>query len=131
MPATKRVGCHRTPSRPSHGLAIVAVLVSIAGCKERQPTEPPAACDSSGVDTCETQRGCALIRARRHIADEPCAELPEAVGCKRPGPSCDDAITFARDLEGAGWWFADACIPAGWTVEPYPQDLSDVPPTCP
>ncbi len=70
------------------------------------------------------------MMAQQHIADHPCTLRPEQVGCMEPDQACGDAITFAIDPQGQGWWFADTCIPDGWREAAYPQGLGDAPPAC-
>jgi hypothetical protein len=120
--------------------SVVIAIIVLAGCKHGAAVQEPvheepapevgAACDALPEDACRARSDCAVITAQQHIVDHPCALEPQAVGCMSADQACGDAITFARDGDNNVWWFMDTCTPAGFTQEPYPQGLSEPPPSC-
>lgn len=119
--AALTAACHRTaPSR--------------AASDAPQPTGAPpsdatTACAVPAA-TCAAQPGCVPIMGQPHQASPACAGPAVAVGCMSADTACADAITFARDPDGRGWWFMDTCVPPGWTAAAYPAGSDAPPPGC-
>ena len=121
---------------------LLLLLALGAGCKNGSPppavgptstvpspTDPaptePGVCASRAADACGAD--CAEIGGSPAEQNGTCRGKERGVGCMEKDEPCDDAITYATDPNGAGWWFMDTCIPPGWTSRPYPNG-EDAPP---
>ncbi len=93
-------------------------------------SDAATACAATPAAACAAQPGCAPIMGQPHQASPACAGPAAAVGCMSADTACADAITFARDPDGRGWWFMDTCVPPGWTAAPYPAGSDAPPPGC-
>ena len=126
-------------------LALVTALVASA-CRRTAPprvasdAQPasdrlaadavPRPCAATPAAACAAQPGCAPIMGQPQQASPVCVGPAAAVGCMSADTACADAITFARDPDGRGWWFMDTCVPPGWTAAPYPAGSDAPPPGC-
>lgn len=74
-------------------------------------------CTERSVSGCENDGKCALLEGRKVDEGDVCLEEKEPTGCDAKEPSCDDALTVARDKDETLWVFTSTCIPAGWSAE--------------
>jgi hypothetical protein len=100
-------------------LVATTLLVVVAVACKSAPEPTPTACTGS------------TIQGMRDDPAHHCAAAPVAVGCGPADQACGDAITYAVDPDGNGWWFADTCIPDGWTAGSSPTGDTEPPATCP
>jgi hypothetical protein len=133
--------CHDTLG-PMSRLGLILVL--LAACKKSSP--PPAepantggsgvtapAAAASGACAKLDEAGCRANTACAVISGSPldpkgCSLPGRVVGCHGSDSACGDALTFAVDPGGKGYWFADTCIPEGWTAKPADPSGNHAPP---
>ncbi len=102
---------------------IVFSIVSMS-CQETEETNdtstaPAPLCASLSTEECATS-GCSVISAAQITVDEEinCYEKGEEspVGCQDIDVGCTNEATFASAGDGNCMFFANGCIPEGWST---------------
>ena len=102
------------PSAPAAGNETAAESETAAKREaEEKEGEKATGCEALPWGAC-ADAGCRLVSATRYEADKGCRHAAQPVLCLPAGVGCADAFTYARDLEGNSWQFADGCIPKAW-----------------
>ena len=79
-------------------------------------------CETLAADECGGERGCTEIGGQPVVDDGydgQCVDFSgpaDELGCRSITANCPSAGTFAEGPEGDLYWFADACIPADFSV---------------
>jgi hypothetical protein len=92
-------------------------------------------CDASGSqricallapEDCAKNPSCNVVSARRLEPERECGSASEAIACRNLEQACGDALTLARDMEGALFLLPNTCLPEGWREDADAGDTGEL-----
>lgn len=98
---------------------VCASAAWVAGCNNEKddPIVEPIQCGQLDVNACEAKKECQVLVAEHVDEERVCKIADDNVGCIHERTVCTDALTWARDPDGALWLFPSGCLPEGWAID--------------
>jgi hypothetical protein len=77
-------------------------------------------CGASPVQVCKADAFCEALSGQPVNSAAQCLQAAAEVGCMPAGMSCDGALTWATDGNGACHLLPTTCLPTGWVAATTP-----------